>query len=166
MIDLEVNDIAYLSSKHKRDEAKTALLQARLSLERAAEEIDNYIEKEMELFYNPEEILNGDVDYNEFQTKMKEATDSIYLICYRLVQYLISDKYIFKDSDVKPFQKFIEMDVIPIDTKILILSQFVIYDSESKKTTVNANVRNLIVGSQKIKECYCKLLETYKCTIK
>ena len=45
MIDLETNDIAYLSSKHKRDAAKTALLQARLSLERAAEEIDNYIEK-------------------------------------------------------------------------------------------------------------------------
>jgi hypothetical protein len=45
MTDLEVNDIAYLSSKLKRDAAKTALLQARLSLERAAEEIDNYIEK-------------------------------------------------------------------------------------------------------------------------
>ena len=45
MNDLETNDIAYLSSKLKRDAAKTALLQARLSLERAAEEIDNYIEK-------------------------------------------------------------------------------------------------------------------------
>ena len=45
MTDLETNDIAYLSSKHKRDAAKQALLQARLSLERAAEEVDNFLEK-------------------------------------------------------------------------------------------------------------------------
>ena len=45
MIDLETNDIAYLSTKHKRDAAKQALLQARMSLERAAEEVDNYLEK-------------------------------------------------------------------------------------------------------------------------
>jgi hypothetical protein len=45
MIDLKTNDIAYLSSKHKRDAAKQALLQARMSLERAAEEVDNYLEK-------------------------------------------------------------------------------------------------------------------------
>ena len=45
MIDLETNDIAYLSSKHKRDAAKTAILQTRQALERAAEEVDNYLEK-------------------------------------------------------------------------------------------------------------------------
>jgi hypothetical protein len=45
MTDFETNDIAYLSSKHKRDAAKQALLQARMSLERAAEEVDNYLEK-------------------------------------------------------------------------------------------------------------------------
>jgi hypothetical protein len=45
MTDLETNDIAFLSSKHKRDAAKHALLQARISLERAAEEVDNYLEK-------------------------------------------------------------------------------------------------------------------------
>ena len=45
MIDLETNDIAYLSSKRKRDAARTAILQARQALERAAEEVDNYLEK-------------------------------------------------------------------------------------------------------------------------
>ncbi len=45
MTDLETNDIAFLSSKHKREAAKHALLQARISLERAAEEVDNYLEK-------------------------------------------------------------------------------------------------------------------------
>jgi Tfp pilus assembly protein PilE len=45
MIDLETNDIAYLSSKHKRDAAKTAILQTRQALERAAAEVDNYLEK-------------------------------------------------------------------------------------------------------------------------
>ena len=45
MIDLETNDIAYLSSKHKRDAAKTAILQTRQALERATEEVHNYLEK-------------------------------------------------------------------------------------------------------------------------
>jgi DNA topoisomerase VI subunit B len=45
MIDLETNDIAYLSSKRKRDAARAAILQARQALERAAEEVDNYLEK-------------------------------------------------------------------------------------------------------------------------
>jgi len=45
MIDLETNDIAYLSSKRKRDLARAAILQARQALERAAEEVDNYLEK-------------------------------------------------------------------------------------------------------------------------
>jgi Tfp pilus assembly protein PilE len=45
MIDLETNDIAYLNSKRKRDAAKAAILQARQALERAAEEVDNYLEK-------------------------------------------------------------------------------------------------------------------------
>jgi len=45
MIDLETNDIAYLSSKSKRDAARAAILQARQALERAAEEVDNYLEK-------------------------------------------------------------------------------------------------------------------------
>ena len=42
MIDLETNDIAYLNSKHKRDAARTAILQTRQALERAAEEVDNF----------------------------------------------------------------------------------------------------------------------------
>lgn len=121
-------------------------------------------EKEMELFYMPEDILDGKVDYIRFEKEMKEATDSIYIICYRLVQYLISKDYIFNPNHVKPFQKFIEMDIIPIDTKTVILSQFIKY--ENNKITVNPNIKNLIVGSQKIKDCYCKLLETYKCTVK
>jgi len=45
MIDLETNDIAYLTSKRKRDAARAAILQARQALERAAEEVDNYLEK-------------------------------------------------------------------------------------------------------------------------
>ena len=45
MIDLETNDIAYLNSKRKRDAARAAILQARQALERAAEEVDNYLEK-------------------------------------------------------------------------------------------------------------------------
>jgi DNA topoisomerase VI subunit B len=45
MIDLETNDIAYLSSKRKRDAARTAILQARQALDHAAEEVDNYLEK-------------------------------------------------------------------------------------------------------------------------
>ena len=45
MIDLETNDIAYLSSKRKRDSARAAIMQARQALERAAEEVDNYLEK-------------------------------------------------------------------------------------------------------------------------
>jgi hypothetical protein len=45
MIDLEINDIAYLTSKRKRDTARAAILQARQALERAAEEVDNYLEK-------------------------------------------------------------------------------------------------------------------------
>ena len=45
MIDLETNDIAYLSSKRKRDAARAAILQARQALENAAEEVDNYLEK-------------------------------------------------------------------------------------------------------------------------
>jgi hypothetical protein len=45
MIDLETNDIAYLTSKRKRDTARAAILQARQALERAAEEVDNYLEK-------------------------------------------------------------------------------------------------------------------------
>jgi phage gp36-like protein len=45
MIDLETNDIAYLSAKRKRDAARTAILQTRQALERAAEEVDNYLEK-------------------------------------------------------------------------------------------------------------------------
>jgi len=45
MIDLETNDIAYLSSNCKGDAARAAILQARQALERAAVEVDNYLEK-------------------------------------------------------------------------------------------------------------------------
>jgi len=45
MIDLETNDIAYLSSNCKGDAARAAIMQARQALERAAEEVDNYLEK-------------------------------------------------------------------------------------------------------------------------